>query len=85
MAILIRLLAIAIIIGGIYIAIKNTAKKETEDKIDDFKQRNEIHQLQEKMVEERNDHAEEIEYLNNQISKLKEELAEAKASNSNVS
>jgi len=84
MAFLIRLLAIILIIGIIYFVIKSAAKKETEENIEDFKQRNEIHQLKEKLNEEKNDHQEEVEYLNSTISKLKEELAEAKSSNIGV-
>lgn len=84
MAILIRLLAIVVIIGIIYFVIKSAAKKETEDNIEDFKQRNEIHQLKEKLNEEKNDHQEEVEYLNNTITKLKAELAEAKSANEGI-
>lgn len=84
MAFLIRLLAIILIISFIYFVIKSAAKKETEENIEDFKQRNEIHQLKEKLNEEKNDHQEEVEYLNNTINKLREELAEAKSSNQNV-
>lgn len=84
MAVLIRLLAIIVIIGVIYFVIKSSAKKETEDNIEDFKQRNEIHQLKEKLNEEKNDHQEEVEYLNNTITKLKAELAEAKSANESV-
>ena len=84
MAFLIRLLAIILIIGIIYFVIKSAAKKETEENIEDFKQRNEIHQLKEKLNEEKNDHQEEVEYLNSTINKLREELAEAKSSNQSV-
>ena len=84
MAILIRLLAIILIIGIIYFVIKNAANKETEDKIDDFKQRNEIHQLKEKLNEEKNDHQEEVEYLNSTINKLKAELEEVKSNNGTI-
>ena len=84
MAVLIRLLAIIVIIGIIYFVIKSSAKKETEDTIEDFKQRNEIHQLKEKLNEEKNDHQEEVEYLNNTITKLKAELADAKSANEGV-
>ena len=84
MAFLIRLLAIILIIGIIYFVIKSAAKKETKENIEDFKQRNEIHQLKEKLNEEKNDHQEEVEYLNSTINKLREELAEAKSSNQNV-
>lgn len=84
MAILIRLLAVVVIIGIIYFVIKSAAKKETEDNIENFKQRNEIHQLKEKLNEEKNDHQEEVEYLNNTITKLKAELAEAKSTNEGI-
>ena len=84
MAFLIRLLAIILIISFIYFLIKSAADKETEENIEDFKQRNEIHQLKEKLNEEKNDHQEEVEYLNNTINKLREELAEAKSSDVGV-
>ncbi len=79
MAFLIRLLAIILIIGIIYFGIKSSAKKETEEDIEDFKQRNEIHQLKEKLSQEQSEHQEDVEYLNNSIKKLKAELAEAKS------
>lgn len=84
MAVLIRLLAIIVIIGIIYFVIKSSAKKETEDTIEDFKQRNEIHQLQEKLSAEQSDHQEEVEYLNSTINKLRAELAEAKSAHEGV-
>lgn len=84
MAFLIRLLALIVIIGVIYYAIKSAAKKETEDNIEDFKHRNEVHQLKEKLNEEKSDHQEEVEYLNETIEKLKNELAETKAKKESV-
>lgn len=84
MVFLIRLLVIILIIGIIYFVIKSAAEKETEENIEDFKQRNEIHQLKEKLNEEKNDHQEEVEYLNSTINKLKAELEEAKNSNGSI-
>ena len=84
MAFLIRLLAIILIISFIYFVIKSAAQKETEENIEDFKQRNEIHQLKEKLNEEKNDHQEEVEYLNSTINKLKAKLEEVKNNNGSV-